>query len=593
MLKQMPATAGIFTFTPTTMNNMDHLQSSLQISFAQKSDAGRKPENQDTVGARIPEGNLLTTKGIAIAIADGLSSSNAAREASQTAITGFLNDYYATPDTWRTQQSAIRVIQSLNSSLWGRSQNSIYGEGYLTTFSAIILKGESAFIFHVGDTRVYRLRDQTLEQLTRDHTQRIDKHTTHLSRAVGADPYLEVDMHTIELQRGDIFILSSDGIHEAIPHAEFKTLLIENGDNLEELVNKSLPLALKHNSEDNLSIQAIRIEQLGTTAQDDAVQILSRLPFPPVLSPGQSIDGLRVKKIMHESTRSQVYLVEDERNTLLVMKTPSVLFQEDKAYIERFVMESWIGARIHSTGVVRVIPAPETRSCLYYLTEFVSGPTLTQLLKERGKLAITDAIELIEQLIRGIRAFHRKDTLHQDLKPDNIVISGKGPVIVDFGSCWVAGIQEIGAPFTRDTILGTADYSAPEYRYGGKVGPASDQFSLAVLLYEMLTGKLPYGSAYANAMELKSFQRLKYISAMKHNPLVPYWLDKALEKALSMHPNSRYDALSEWLQDIKRPNPAWLNQRAQPLFERHPDKVWKVLAVSGWITAAALLFWRG
>jgi len=571
---------------------MDHLQSTLHISFAQKSEAGRKPENQDTVGARIPEGNLLTTKGIAIAIADGVSSSKAAREASQTAIAGFLSDYFATPDTWRTQQSAMRVIQSLNSSLWGRSQNSIYGEGYLTTFSALILKGDSGFIFHVGDTRVYRLRDNTLELLTRDHTQRIDKHTTHLSRAMGADPYLEVDMHSLELQRGDIFILSSDGIHEHIPAQEFKTFILSHRDNLDDLVNLALPFALQHHSEDNLSIQALRIESLGTAAQDDAVQVLSRLPFPPVLSPGQSLDGLRIKRIMHESTRSQVYLVEDEKKNLLVMKTPSEIYQDDKAYIERFVMESWIGARIQSSGVVRVIPAAESRSCLYYLTEYIPGPTLTQLLKERGILSILDAVELTEGLIRGIRAFHRKETLHQDLKPDNIVISAKGPMIVDFGSCWVAGVQEIGAPFVRDRVLGTLDYSAPEYRYNGKVSAASDQFSLAVLLYEMLTGKLPFGSHYSKAMDLKSFQRLQYISAMKHNPLVPYWLDKALEKTLSIYPNSRYEALSEWLQDLKRPNPEWLTPRAQPLLERYPDKVWKVLATTGWIAAAIAFFWR-
>jgi serine/threonine protein kinase len=229
---------------------------------------------------------------------------------------------------------------------------------------------------------------------------------------------------------------------------------------------------------------------------------------------------------------------------------------------------------------------------LYYLTEYIPGPTLTQLLKERGTLAITDAVELMEGLIRGIRAFHRKDTLHQDLKPDNIVISTKGPMIVDFGSCRVAGIQETGAPIARDLILGTLDYSAPEYRYGGKVGPASDQFSLAVLVYEMLTGKLPYGSGYGKAMDLKSFQRLDYIPAMKHNPLVPYWLDKALEKALAIHPNSRYEALSEWLQDLKRPNPDWLSPRSQPLVERHPDKIWKLLAISGWVTAAFIFFWR-
>src|SRR5690606_31028088 len=282
---------------------MDHLQSALQITFAQKSEAGRKPENQDTLGARIPEGNLLTTKGIAIAVADGVSSSKAAREASQTAIAGFLNDYYATPDTWRTQQSAIRVIQSLNAGLWGRSQNSIYGEGYLTTFSSLILKGSNAFAFHVGDTRVYRLRENNLELITRDHTQRIDKYTVHLCRAMGADPYVEVDMHCLELQRGDIFVLTSDGIHEKIPPQEFKKLLLDYSSNLDELVNQALVLALQYGSDDNLSIQALEVNNIGTAGQDEAVKILSRLPFPPVLLPGQSIDNLRVKKILHESKK--------------------------------------------------------------------------------------------------------------------------------------------------------------------------------------------------------------------------------------------------------------------------------------------------
>ena len=163
----------------TGVDHLDHLLPSLKISLAQFSDKGRKEENQDTIGARIPEGSALATKGIAVAIADGVSSSDSAKQASQSAICGFLTDYYATPDTWRTQQSAIRVIHSLNQSLWGQSRNSVREEGYLTTFSCLILKGNSAFVFHVGDTRVYRLRNGNLEQLTRDHTQKIDKNTTY------------------------------------------------------------------------------------------------------------------------------------------------------------------------------------------------------------------------------------------------------------------------------------------------------------------------------------------------------------------------------------------------------------------------------
>lgn len=568
---------------------MEHLQSALKVAFSQFSDKGRKPENQDTVGARIPEGSALVTKGIAIAIADGVSSSSSARLASQTAVTGFLTDYYATPDTWRTQQSAIRVIQSLNQSLWGQSRNSVREEGYLTTFSVLILKGDSSFIFHVGDTRIYRLRQSHLELLTRDHTQRIDKNTTYLSRALGADPALEIDMHVDQMEVGDIFVLTSDGIHDAFSHSDFEKLIHENKDDTDALVKLAHDAALKNQSTDNLSIQLARIESLGTPTQHDTVAVLTKLPFPPLLDVGHILDGMKVKKIMHESERSQVYLVETDKGVPMVMKTPSVNYEDDPAYIERFVMEAWIGTRIQNANVVKVIPPPENRSTLYYLTEYIAGPTLTQIIKERAPMPIPDAVELIEQIVKGLRAFHRKDTLHQDIKPENIVIGAQGPVIIDFGSCWVAGVHEVGSAFQRDKILGTLHYSAPEYRYGGTVSPRSDQFSLAVILYEMLTKKLPYGEAFSDAMNLKAFQRLKYTPARKHNPLVPIWLDRALEKALSIQPSTRYEALSEWLTDLKRPNPDWLNHNEKPLLERNPVRVWQVIALVGWGLVVLLL----
>ncbi|WP_045858439.1 bifunctional protein-serine/threonine kinase/phosphatase [Teredinibacter purpureus] len=571
---------------------MDHLKSSLKIALSQYSDKGpNKPENQDTVGARIPSNDqqtTLATKGIAIAVADGVSSSSAARQASQSAITGFLTDYYATPDTWRTQQSAMQVIRSLNQYLWGQSQNSVRGEGYLTTFSALILKGDKSFTFHIGDTRIYRVRENQLEQLTRDHTQRIDKDTTYLSRALGADITLEVDMQMEEIEPGDLFVLTSDGIHDAIPSREFKKLVLEHQDFPETITETLSALAVKYETKDNISVQAVKIVSIGTPSQADAVNVLSKLPFPPLLEAGNKIDGMTVEKILHESERSQVYLVKNSDGKPLVMKTPSVNYDDDPAYIERFVMESWIGARIQNPQVARVVTPPHVRKTLYYLTEHVAGPTLEQLIKERAPFAITDAIELLEQMVKGIRAFHRKDTLHQDIKPGNIVVGIQGATIIDFGSCWVAGIHEIGSPFQRDTILGTLDYSAPEYRYGGTVGQKSDQFSLAVLLYEMLTQKQPYGEAYSNAKDLKSFQKLNYIPARQHNPLVPFWLDKALEKALSIQPNARYSALSEWVKDLRSPNTKWTTPEEVPLLERDPVLTWKLVAAAGWLTALYL-----
>ena len=568
---------------------MDHLQSSLEVNFAQLSEAGRKQENQDTLGARIPDGSTLTSKGMAFVIADGVSSSDAARQASQSAVSGFLTDYFATPDTWSTSHSAQRVIKSLNHYLWGQSRNSIYGQGQLTTFTGLILKGNTGFSFHIGDTRLQRIRENEIEELTRDHTQKIDKDTTHLSRAMGADIALEIDMSSFELSVGDIYILSSDGVHEYLNKHDWLFLFGLYKMDKETWARKAFELALDRGSNDNQSIQIIEIVNLGTASESEVVAALKQLPFPPPLEPGNKIDGLKVEKILHESERSQVYLVRNEQNQLLVMKTPSKNYDDDPAYIERFVLENWIGARISSPYVVRIVP-PKVRSYLYYLTEYVSGPTLAQLIKERNPIPIRDTVEIIDQVIKGVRAFHRKDTLHQDIKPENIVVGLGGAVkIIDFGSCWVASVDEVSAPIQRDLILGTLDYSAPEYRYGGKVGHLSDQFSIATLVYEMLTGKAPYGNAYREVKDLKGFQKLDYISAIRHNPMVPQWIDRALEKALQIHPASRYSALSEFIRDLKRPNPQWLVPREQPLLERNPLLFWQACAALGWAAFVALL----
>ena len=569
---------------------MEHLSSSLRVSFTQLSEAGAKQDNQDTVGARIPDGALLTHKGIAMVVADGVSSSLAAKQASQAAVTGFLSDYYATPETWRTQTSASRVIQALNRHLWSLSRNSVLQEGYLTTFSSLILKADTGFVFHVGDSRIYRLREGMLERLTRDHNQRIDRKTTYLTRALGADPALEIDIDTFELEAGDLYLLTTDGIHDLLTDQEIQALSEAWLAEPEQLARHLLDAALARGSQDNLSVQVCRIDSKGTMSRDDSVQALAQLPFPPVLEVGQNLDGLTVKAILHESERSQIYKVTTDNGRMLAMKTPSSRYEDDPAYIERFVQESWIGSRINNPHVVRVVESARARSCLYYLTEFIAGPTLAELIRQRAPFAVPDALEIIEQLIRGVRAMHRRETLHQDLKPANIMMGRGGAVIVDFGSCAVAGLAEVKAPFMRDKVLGTLEYSAPEHRTGNKPGEAADQFSLGVICYEMLTGKKPYGNRYAEVTNPKTLQSLTYIPASGINPLVPAWLDKAIEKSVSLSPLRRYEALSEWLTDLRRPNPEWLSLREQPLIERDPLRFWKSCAAVGWALSLVLLF---
>lgn len=218
---------------------------------------------------------------------------------------------------------------------------------------------------------------------------------------------------------------------------------------------------------------------------------------------------------------------------------------------------------------------------------------MTQLVKERTRLPVTDVRNIITQIASGLRAFHRKDTLHQDIKPDNIIYTDEAVKIIDFGSTFIAGISEIDTSIERQDILGTLNYCAPEYKLHAPVSQRSDQFSLALLMYELLTGKHPFGNAYQRASTEQDFSRLQYTPSYQHNPLVPVWMDCAIRKALSFDPRHRYDALSEFVQDIKQPNPVYAHSQALPLAYRNPLKFWKILSgilLIGNLILAYLLF---
>src|SRR5713226_107347 len=145
----------------------------LKISIGQHSDKGRKETNQDFHGVLIPKEPLLSLKGIAIVLADGISSSNVSQVASESAVKSFLTDYYCTSESWSVRTSAQRVIAATNSWLHAETRRSQYrydkDKGYVCTFSAMVIKSTTAHIFHVGDSRIYRLAGNALEQLTDDH----------------------------------------------------------------------------------------------------------------------------------------------------------------------------------------------------------------------------------------------------------------------------------------------------------------------------------------------------------------------------------------------------------------------------------------
>lgn len=570
------------------------MTASLKIAVAQHSLAGHKPGNEDALGIRLPA-DTQHGKGAVLVIADGVSSADAGRQAAEAAVQGFLSDYYATPDTWSVQTSGERVVTAINRWLHGRGQQHAENQGWLTTFTALILRGRSAHILHIGDTRVYRLRDGVLEPLTQDHCTRVNAETTYLSRALGMDWRIDIDYRHTDLLPGDLFLTSSDGVHGHISPAELRRLLNETGDNLETCCDTLLATALANGSQDNLSCQLARIESTGLDDRNEMGLHTSRLPVPPLLRPGQILDGYQIEAEVHASPRSQLYRVRDIRSgKVYALKAPSVQFENDEDYRAHFAIEGWIGQRIDHPHIIRIHAPVRSPQCLYHIMDWVEGESLAGWRSRQERVDIDTVVGFARQLVAGLRALHRRDTLHQDLKPDNILRCKDGTLkLIDLGSARVASLQE-SAP--RDVLdrPGAADYAAPEYALGLARDERADQFSLAVTLYELLTGQHPYGENYDQTQTPQAFHRLHYVSACRHNPHVPLWLDAALRKGCAINAANRYDALGEFLLDLERPNPALTPNQRLPWIERDPVRFWRWLALGAlaghvaWIAAAVL-----
>ncbi len=574
------------------------MPSQLKISLGQYSDKGRKESNQDFHGAYIPVEPQLSSKGIAIALADGISSSDVSHIASESTVKGFLDDYFCTSEAWSAKKSAQRVLTAMNSWLYSQTRRSQYrydtGRGYVCTLSAMVIKSTTVHIFHVGDSRIYRLRDKTLEQLTNDHQVRVSEDTTYLSRALGMNPQLEIDYQALPVEKGDIFLLVTDGVYEySSPKFVINTVRAHAND-LDAAAKLVVAEAYRRESTDNLTAQIVRVDELPTRDSDEIYQQLTELPFPPILEARMSFDGYKIIRDVHSSSRSHVYLaVNEETNTTVVIKTPSIDLQGDPAYLERFLMEEWIARRINSAHVLKPCLQTRKRNYLYIVTEFVDGQTLTQWMIDNPKPELETVRGIVEQIARGLQAFHRMEMLHQDLRPENIMIDSTGTVkIIDFGSTRVAGVMENAAPDERAYPLGTAQYTAPEYFLGEAGTIRSDIFSLGVIGYQMLTGKLPYGAEVAKTRTKAAQKKLRYQSLLDDHREIPAWIDAVLRKAVKPDPYQRYEELSEFIYDLRHPNVALLNENSTPLMDRNPLVFWKSVSIILTIIILVLLFAR-
>ncbi|KQV89317.1 bifunctional protein-serine/threonine kinase/phosphatase [Pelomonas sp. Root1237] len=564
----------------------------LRVAVGQHSEAGVKPLNQDFHGAALPTDAQRRSRGIALAIADGISSSPVSQIASAAAVRGFLEDYYGTSEAWTVRRAAQCVLAATNGWLHAQTQ---LGEGrfdkdrgHVCTFSALVFKGREVHLLHVGDTRAYRIHPTALEQLSHDHRVRLDGGQTYLGRALGISPHLEIDHACWPTEVGETYLLATDGAYEHLDPALVVSTVSRHGAELQAAAQALVAVALARGSQDNATVMLARVESLPDQLAPPVQR--ERLRLPPRLAPRMEFEGYRVIRELYASARSQVVLAVDAQEREWALKLPSAEMGTDSRALDRFAIEEWVARRVDSPHVIKAAPAEKRREHLFTAMEFITGQTLAQWMTDHPKPGLDEVRQLVDQIARGLQALHRKEMLHQDLRPENLMIDRQGTVIlIDLASAHVAGLNEGLGDARATDIAGSLQYTAPEYFTGDGGTQVSELFSLAVLAYQMLTGALPYGLQVPQVRGPRDLHKLQYVPLRTRRPDLPDWLDRVLRKALHPQPSRRQQALSELAHDLYAPGPEFMSRDRTPLQQRHPLLFWRVLTLVFGLATLVLL----
>ena len=498
----------------------------LKISFGHATHVGRRERNEDCYGVVTPTGGDLATKGIAFAIADGVSGHGGGREAAEYTVRGALADYYSTPETWEIPFALDRVLTALNRWLHAEAHRHDDFQGMASTLSMLILRGNRYWLTHVGDTRVFRLRDSDLEQLTTDHVWDRPDLRHVLTRAVGLDQHLVLDHSGGELNLGDIFLLASDGVWETLDAPALKKLL---GRDPPIAAQELIDCAIACGSRDNATALVVRIDELPKPNLRESLAEGEALAPPERLKPGQEIDGFLIEELLHESRATLIYKVRQiASKQSFVLKTLSPAMRDDGDAREALLAEEWLGKRVVSPFFPQIVPLAN-RTRLYFVMSHPPGATLEAHLKHGSHFSSADASRIAISIAKGLSALHRLHVVHRDIKPANVLLGeDKSVRILDLG------VAAVAAEGSSRGNPGTPSFMAPELFSGTSATPASDLYSAGVSVYHLLTRKYPYG-------EIEPFQHPRFgdpVPPSRYRPDIPPWLENIILKRSRAIPNA-------------------------------------------------------
>ena len=558
---------------------------SLQFTIGQASLTGPRPRNEDYVGIVTPVQEQLSVKGAMVAVADGVSGNAGGGEASEMTIRSVTSDYYATPDTWEPLASLDKVLSAANRWLIAQANANRDMAGMATTLSLLVLRGQRYYLAHVGDTRIYLLRDGVLKQLTTDHVWDRPDMRHVLKRAVGLDQHLAVDFGEGQLQIGDVFVLMSDGVWDALGDKNIQQTL-GLYDSPQRMCEHLANTAIEKGSTDNSTAVAIKITRVGEDTLTELLAGGKHLSLPKKLEVGETIDDFEVTALLHESRASLLYKVRNiKTKQLFVLKTLQPLLTDDVESCHGLLNEEWLAKRVVSQYLPQVLPVSiENRSKLYFVMSWHEGATLQQRLDSGHHFTVAGTAKIGLDLMRGVGALHRLNIVHRDIKPANIHLASDQRLrILDLG------IAVTSAAPNNDALQnpGTPSFMAPELFDGKPATLQSDVYAAGVTLYHLLTRKYPYG-------EIEPFQHPKFaqpVPPTRYRPDIPFWLENIVLKAIAHDEKLRFETAEEMLLALEHGELKPILAPARtPLIARARLVKWQWIAIFSFIVNFLLIY---
>jgi serine/threonine protein phosphatase PrpC len=548
----------------------------LHVGVGSHTHQGGRLANEDFSACYVGPQARHPTLAVVAALADGMGGAKGGRTAAELAVRGFIEGCVEQPVTLGVARISAHAADAVNRWIYsiGRSDPNL--NGMACTLSALVLCGRRAHLLHVGDSRIYRLRDNELSLLTTDHTLGAPGTTSVLTRALGVEDRLRAD-HAVEtVQVHDRYLICSDGVHGRLSREQILAILGRRAAP-QETALQIAEAAADSPEADNATALVLDVLALPETQFADLELANADQPLRNAPSTGDVIDDYELGEVLADGTHTRVFRATDRRaQRSVILKFPKPRPGLDAVLRSALLREMWIATHIRSPFVTGMLePADERRTCLYGVLPYYEGETLERRLLRRPQVPLSTGLDVSIKLTKALAALHRAGIVHRDVKPENVVLESNGGLkLIDLG---VARLRQFEEPESFETP-GTRSYMAPELFAGAAAQESSDIFALGVTLYRMFSGgAYPYG-------EIEPFAQPRFgrpTPLVKYRPDLPAWLDHCLARAFAVDSRERYVDAVEFAFELENGSMRAVPQSvARPsLYERNPVRFWQIVSI--------------